>query len=47
MLSYADTLPANYGKPVKTLLTNKDLKVLDRESLSKARTKIHNTLWSA
>lgn len=46
-LSYANSLPKNYGKPTKKLLTNKDLKILDKTSLSRVRTNIHNTLWSA
>lgn len=46
-LSHANELPYNYNKPKKKLLKNIDLKELDRNSLAKIRTKIHNTLWSA
>lgn len=46
-ISYASELPANYWKPKKILKTKKDLKILDKESLLKIRTKIHNTLWSS
>lgn len=47
MLSHASEIPANYGEAQKVLLTNKELKVLDKESLSRVRTNIHNKLWSA
>lgn len=46
-LSYANLIPKNYNKPEKKLLKIDDLKILDRDKLSKIRTNIHNTLWSA
>jgi len=46
-LSHSDIIPKNYGKAEKILLKNSDLKVLDKDSLSKIRKNIHNTLWSA
>lgn len=46
-ISHASELPANYWKPAKEPLKKWDLKTLDKENLSKIRTKIHNTLWSS